>query len=131
MSFYEYTYENLADVSIRRIFLLAKIYSISQLPFFFLLQVHIEGSGATGWLDASHVAGNWLKYVRSTANPHAVNMRHVLINGQVIIILITQLYLSMCITTCTTTVSSKLLIRNWSVHKNSRCFPNETNWHHK
>lgn len=52
-------------------------------------QVRIAGSRVRGWLDASHEAGNWLKYVRSTTNPHAVNMRHVLINGQVMTELIT------------------------------------------
>lgn len=50
----------------------------------FVLQVRIAGSGVRGWLDASHETNNWLKYVRSTASPHAVNMRHVLIGGQVI-----------------------------------------------
>lgn len=52
--------------------------------FFFYSQIRIAGSGVTGWLDASHEASNWLKYVRSTSSPHAVNMRHVLIGGQVI-----------------------------------------------
>ncbi|XP_015607985.1 MDS1 and EVI1 complex locus protein isoform X2 [Cephus cinctus] len=42
------------------------------------------GNGVRGWLDASHEATNWLKYVRSTASPHAVNMRHVLIGGQMV-----------------------------------------------
>lgn len=48
------------------------------------LQICIAGSGVRGWLDASHETNNWLKYIRSTASPHAVNMRHVLIGGQVI-----------------------------------------------
>ncbi|XP_043276256.1 transcription factor hamlet-like isoform X2 [Venturia canescens] len=47
-------------------------------------EVRIAGSGVRGWLDASHEAGNWLKFIRSTANPHAINIRHVLINGQVV-----------------------------------------------
>lgn len=46
-------------------------------------QVRTAGSGVRGWLDASHETNNWLKYVRSTSSPHAVNMRHVLIGGQV------------------------------------------------
>lgn len=46
-------------------------------------QVRTAGSGVRGWLDASHETNNWLKYVRSTGSPHAVNMRHVLIGGQV------------------------------------------------
>ncbi|KYN01643.1 Transcription factor hamlet [Cyphomyrmex costatus] len=44
--------------------------------------VRIAGSGVRGWLDASHETNNWLKYIRSTASSHAVNMRHVLIGGQ-------------------------------------------------
>lgn len=55
--------------------------------FFFMennfFQVRTSGTGVRGWLDASHETNNWLKYVRSTGNPHAVNMRHVLIGGQV------------------------------------------------
>lgn len=47
-------------------------------------QVRTAGSGVRGWLDASHETNNWLKYIRSTSSPHAVNMRHVLIGGQVI-----------------------------------------------
>lgn len=47
-------------------------------------QVRTAGSGVRGWLDASHETNNWLKYVRSTSSPHTVNMRHVLIGGQVI-----------------------------------------------
>ncbi|XP_012214647.2 transcription factor hamlet isoform X3 [Linepithema humile] len=47
-------------------------------------EVRIAGSGVRGWLDASHETNNWLKYVRSTASPHAVNMRHVLIGGQMV-----------------------------------------------
>lgn len=46
-------------------------------------QVRVAGSGVRGWLDASHETNNWLKYIRSTTGPHAVNMRHVLIGGQV------------------------------------------------
>lgn len=45
-------------------------------------EICIAGSGVRGWLDASHETNNWLKYIRSTASPHAVNMRHVLIGGQ-------------------------------------------------
>ncbi|XP_046752733.1 histone-lysine N-methyltransferase MECOM-like [Diprion similis] len=48
-------------------------------------EIRIAGSGVRGWLDASHEASNWLKYVRSVRGPmHAVNMRHVLIGGQVV-----------------------------------------------
>ncbi|XP_024873328.1 MDS1 and EVI1 complex locus protein-like isoform X2 [Temnothorax curvispinosus] len=47
-------------------------------------EVRIAGSGVRGWLDASHEANNWLKYIRSTASSHAVNMRHVLIGGQMV-----------------------------------------------
>ncbi|XP_048510022.1 histone-lysine N-methyltransferase MECOM-like isoform X2 [Athalia rosae] len=47
-------------------------------------EVRIAGNGVRGWLDASHEASNWLKYVRSTTSPHAVNMRHVLIGGQMV-----------------------------------------------
>ncbi|KYN21825.1 Transcription factor hamlet [Trachymyrmex cornetzi] len=46
------------------------------------VKVRIAGSGVRGWLDASHETNNWLKYIRSTASSHAVNMRHVLIGGQ-------------------------------------------------
>ncbi|KOC66061.1 Transcription factor hamlet [Habropoda laboriosa] len=45
-------------------------------------EVRTAGSRVRGWLDASHATSNWLKYVRSTSSPHAVNMRHVLIGGQ-------------------------------------------------
>ncbi|XP_018396704.1 PREDICTED: PR domain zinc finger protein 16-like [Cyphomyrmex costatus] len=47
-------------------------------------EVRIAGSGVRGWLDASHETNNWLKYIRSTASSHAVNMRHVLIGGQMV-----------------------------------------------
>ncbi|KAG5322248.1 HAM factor, partial [Pseudoatta argentina] len=47
-------------------------------------KVRIAGSGVRGWLDASHETNNWLKYIRSTASSHAVNMRHVLIGGQMV-----------------------------------------------
>ncbi|CAL1674608.1 unnamed protein product [Lasius platythorax] len=47
-------------------------------------EICIAGSGVRGWLDASHETSNWLKYIRSTASPHAVNMRHVLIGGQMV-----------------------------------------------
>ncbi|XP_020297228.1 PR domain zinc finger protein 16-like isoform X2 [Pseudomyrmex gracilis] len=47
-------------------------------------EVRIAGSGVRGWLDASHETNNWLKFVRSTTSPHAVNMRHVLIGGQMV-----------------------------------------------
>ncbi|XP_016912561.2 transcription factor hamlet-like isoform X2 [Apis cerana] len=47
-------------------------------------EVRTAGSGVRGWLDASHETNNWLKYVRSTSSPHAVNMRHVLIGGQMV-----------------------------------------------
>ncbi|XP_066584194.1 transcription factor hamlet-like isoform X2 [Prorops nasuta] len=47
-------------------------------------EVRVARSGVRGWLDASHEASNWLKYVRSSPNPHAANMRHVLIGGQVL-----------------------------------------------
>ncbi|XP_029162821.1 histone-lysine N-methyltransferase PRDM16-like isoform X2 [Nylanderia fulva] len=47
-------------------------------------EICIAGSGVRGWLDASHETNNWLKYIRSTASPHAVNMRHVLIGGQMV-----------------------------------------------
>jgi len=49
----------------------------------YVFQIRIAGSGVRGWLDASHETNNWLKYIRSTASSHAVNMRHVLIGGQV------------------------------------------------
>ncbi|XP_063973910.1 histone-lysine N-methyltransferase MECOM-like isoform X1 [Diachasmimorpha longicaudata] len=47
-------------------------------------EVRHSGSGVRGWLDASRVASNWLKYIRSTSNPQAVNMRHVLIGGEIV-----------------------------------------------
>ncbi|XP_060811782.1 histone-lysine N-methyltransferase MECOM-like isoform X1 [Bombus pascuorum] len=47
-------------------------------------EVRTAGSGVRGWLDASHETNNWLKYVRSTSSPHTVNMRHVLIGGQMV-----------------------------------------------
>ncbi|XP_057326321.1 histone-lysine N-methyltransferase MECOM-like isoform X2 [Microplitis mediator] len=47
-------------------------------------EVHVPGNGVRGWLDASHEPSNWLKYIRSTASPHAVNMRHVLVAGQMV-----------------------------------------------
>ncbi|KAG7202017.1 hypothetical protein KM043_004703 [Ampulex compressa] len=47
-------------------------------------EVRTSGTGVRGWLDASHETNNWLKYIRSTASPHAVNMRHVLIGGQMV-----------------------------------------------
>ncbi|XP_011333068.1 MDS1 and EVI1 complex locus protein isoform X3 [Ooceraea biroi] len=47
-------------------------------------EVRVAGSGVRGWLDASHETNNWLKYIRSTTSPHAVNMRHVLIGGQMV-----------------------------------------------
>ncbi|XP_076756071.1 transcription factor hamlet isoform X1 [Xylocopa sonorina] len=47
-------------------------------------EVRTAGSGVRGWLDASHETNNWLKYVRSTNSPHSVNMRHVLIGGQMV-----------------------------------------------
>ncbi|XP_025154512.1 PR domain zinc finger protein 16 isoform X3 [Harpegnathos saltator] len=47
-------------------------------------EVRISGSGVRGWLDASHETNNWLKYIHSTTSPHAVNMRHVLIGGQMV-----------------------------------------------
>lgn len=47
-------------------------------------EVRTSGSGVRGWLDASHETNNWLKYVRSTSSPHAINMRHVLIGGQMV-----------------------------------------------
>ncbi|XP_070155086.1 transcription factor hamlet isoform X2 [Polyergus mexicanus] len=47
-------------------------------------EICIADSGVRGWLDASHETNNWLKYIRSTANPHAVNMRYVLNGGQML-----------------------------------------------
>ncbi|XP_029044076.2 transcription factor hamlet-like isoform X2 [Osmia bicornis bicornis] len=47
-------------------------------------EVRTAGSGVRGWLDASHETNNWLKYIRSANSPHAVNMRHVLIGGQMV-----------------------------------------------
>ncbi|XP_044595350.1 histone-lysine N-methyltransferase MECOM-like isoform X3 [Cotesia glomerata] len=47
-------------------------------------EVRVPGNGVRGWLDASHEPSNWLKYIRSTASPHAVNMRHVLVAGQMV-----------------------------------------------
>ncbi|XP_054007090.1 histone-lysine N-methyltransferase PRDM16-like [Hylaeus anthracinus] len=47
-------------------------------------EIRTGGSGVRGWLDASHETNNWLKYVRSTNSPHDVNMRHVLIGGQMV-----------------------------------------------
>ncbi|GAB1867524.1 MDS1 and EVI1 complex locus protein-like isoform X3 [Camponotus japonicus] len=47
-------------------------------------EICIAGSGVRGWLDASHETNNWLKYIRSTASPHAVNMRYVLNGGQMV-----------------------------------------------
>ncbi|XP_033323188.1 transcription factor hamlet isoform X3 [Megalopta genalis] len=47
-------------------------------------EVRTAGSGVRGWLDASHETNNWLKYVCSTRSPHLVNMRHVLIGGQMV-----------------------------------------------
>ncbi|KAI4488336.1 hypothetical protein M0804_005184 [Polistes exclamans] len=47
-------------------------------------QVRIVGSGSKGWLDASHESRNWLKYIRSTASPHLVNLKHILIGGEII-----------------------------------------------
>ncbi|XP_051155278.1 histone-lysine N-methyltransferase PRDM16-like isoform X2 [Leptopilina boulardi] len=47
-------------------------------------EVKVPGSGARGWFDASHETSNWLKYIRSTSSPHTINMRHVLIGGEVV-----------------------------------------------
>ncbi|XP_011302457.1 PR domain zinc finger protein 16-like isoform X2 [Fopius arisanus] len=47
-------------------------------------EVRHSGSGVRGWLDASREASNWLKYIRSISNPQAVNMRHVLIGGEIV-----------------------------------------------
>ncbi|XP_012270736.1 MDS1 and EVI1 complex locus protein EVI1 [Orussus abietinus] len=47
-------------------------------------EVRIAANGVRGWLDASHVKSNWLKYIRSTTRPQTVNMRHVLIGGQML-----------------------------------------------
>ncbi|KAF7382862.1 hypothetical protein HZH66_013264 [Vespula vulgaris] len=46
--------------------------------------VRIVGSGVRGWLDASHERSNWLKYIRSTATPHLINLRHILIGGEIL-----------------------------------------------
>lgn len=47
-------------------------------------EVKVPGSGARGWFDASHETSNWLKYIRSTSSSHTINMRYVLIGGEVI-----------------------------------------------
>nr|KAF7400106.1 hypothetical protein H0235_015843 [Vespula pensylvanica] len=47
-------------------------------------RVRIVGSGVRGWLDASHERSNWLKYIRSTATPHLINLRHILIGGEIL-----------------------------------------------
>ncbi|XP_047366580.1 histone-lysine N-methyltransferase PRDM16-like isoform X4 [Vespa velutina] len=46
--------------------------------------VRIVGSGVRGWLDASHDRSNWLKYIRSTATPHLINLRYILIGGEIL-----------------------------------------------
>ncbi|KAK0081111.1 hypothetical protein PV326_007850 [Microctonus aethiopoides] len=48
------------------------------------LNAIVVRTGVRGWLDGSHDATNWLKYIRSTSIPHEVNMRHVLVGGQVV-----------------------------------------------
>ncbi|XP_017886057.1 MDS1 and EVI1 complex locus protein-like isoform X2 [Ceratina calcarata] len=50
----------------------------------FAWEVRTAATGVRGWLDATHETKNWLKYIRSANSPQAVNMRHVLIGGQMV-----------------------------------------------
>jgi hypothetical protein len=51
--------------------------------FHFCLQVRIVGSGIRGFLDPSVELNNWFKYVRSTNQSEAQNVRTLLLAGQV------------------------------------------------
>ncbi|KAL2737750.1 histone-lysine N-methyltransferase PRDM16-like isoform X1 [Vespula squamosa] len=57
---------------------------VSPLNLIYTEAVRIVGSGVRGWLDASHERSNWLKYIRSTATPHLINLRHILIGGEIL-----------------------------------------------
>lgn len=61
------------------------IFSVDRLLCFFLLlfQVRIVGSGIRWFLDASVDLCNWLKYVRSTNQSEAQNVRILLLAGEV------------------------------------------------